>query len=58
VRLALSREDTSSAPSTALFFELKEGMTPEDTRLFAGFLHQYIASMSFVLPDGGDFEEP
>lgn len=58
VRLALSREDTPSAPSTALFFELKEGMTPEDTRLFAGFLNQYIARLGFNLPDGADAEEP
>ena len=51
VRLALSREGTVSAPSTAFFFEPKEEMTPEATELLAGFLNQYIARFAFVPPD-------
>jgi hypothetical protein len=51
VRLALSRERTASAPSTTYFLEPKEEMTPEATRLLAGFLNQYIAHFAFVPPD-------
>ena len=56
IRLALSREDTASAPGTAFFFEPKEEMTPEATELLAGFLNQYIAHFTFVPPDAA-FEE-
>jgi hypothetical protein len=48
VRLALSREGLASVPSTAFFFEPKEQMTPEATRLLAGFLNQYIPCLAFV----------
>jgi hypothetical protein len=51
VRLALSRKDTASAPSTAFFFEPKEEMTPEATELLAGFLNQYVARFGIVLPE-------
>ncbi len=61
VRLALSREDTASAPGTTFFFEPKEEMTPEATELLAQFLNQYIARFGIVLPKEGEpqsAEEP
>jgi len=57
VRLALSRDDTASTPSTAFFFEPKEEMTPEATELLAGFLNQYIARFCIVLPDTAEPDE-
>ncbi len=54
IRLALSREDTASAPGTTFFFEPKEEVTPEDTRLLAQFLNQYIARFGIVLPNEGE----
>ena len=57
VRLALSREDTTSAPGTAFFFEPKEEMTPEATELLAGFLNQYVARFGIVLPDMAEPDE-
>jgi hypothetical protein len=51
VRLALSREGLAFVPCTAFFFELKEQMTPEATRLLTGFLNQYIPRLAFVPPD-------
>jgi hypothetical protein len=57
VRLALSREGTASAPSTAFFFEPKEEMTLEATELLAQFLNQYVARFGIVLPDAPEPEE-
>ncbi len=51
IRLALSREDTTSAPGTTFFFEPKEEMTPEATELLAGFLNQYIARFGIIMPE-------
>jgi hypothetical protein len=50
VRLVLSREGAASAPATTFFFEPKEEMTPEATRLLARFLNQYITRFAFVPP--------
>jgi hypothetical protein len=58
VRLALSREGTASTPGTTFFFEPKEEMTPEGTRLLAQFLNQYIARFGIVLPDMAEPDEP
>jgi hypothetical protein len=57
VRLALSREGTTSAPSTTFFFEPKEDMTPEATELLAQLLNQHIARFAFVPPDVVELEE-
>jgi hypothetical protein len=51
VRLALRHEGLAAAPRTAFFFEPKEQMTPEATKLLAGFLNQYIPRLAFVPPD-------
>jgi len=51
VTLALSHEGSASAPSTTFFFEPTEEMTPEDTKLLAQFLNQYITRLGIVLPD-------
>jgi hypothetical protein len=58
VRLALSREGTTSAPRTTFFFEPKEEMTPEATELLAPFLNQYIARFGIVLPATAEPDEP
>ncbi len=57
VRLALSRDDTASAPGTTFFFEPKEEMTPEATELLAQFLNQYIARFGIIMPDAAEPEE-
>jgi hypothetical protein len=57
IRLALSREDTTSAPGTTFFFEPKEEMTPEATELLAQFLNQYIARFGIIMPDAAEPEE-
>ena len=51
IRLALSREDTASAPGTTFFFEPKEEMTPDATELLAQFLNQYIARFGIIMPE-------
>ncbi len=51
IRLALSREDTASAPGTTFFFEPKEEMTPEATELLAQFLNQYITRFGIIMPE-------
>ena len=56
VRLALSRNDTASAPSTAFFFGPKDEMTSEATELLAGFLNQYIARFGLIMPEEDETE--
>jgi hypothetical protein len=56
VRLALSREGTPP-PQHHVLLRAQEEMTPEDTKLLAQFLNQYITRFAFVPPDMAEPDE-
>jgi hypothetical protein len=54
VGVVLSRDGAISDHAPVLFFEPKEDMTPEDTRLLAHFLNQYITGFGLIMPEGDE----
>jgi hypothetical protein len=56
VGVVLSRDGVISDHAPVLFFEPKEDMTPEDTKLLVRFLNQYITRFGIIMPEVDETE--